>query len=151
MFPKKDKKEFGTLGMLSRFIFSNVNTSGRTGHDYANRFIGDDFEWYGKTNSTLYNNSIKSLLEPNGNIYIFTREDNNNPNFIYQGNARAKQYFDTKPVRIIWEFIDEEESHPEKLAEEILEPEKYYEGATKTISVNVYERNPLARKKCIDH
>jgi predicted HNH restriction endonuclease len=133
------------------FLFANINTSGRTGHDYANTFIGDDLEWYGKTQSTLNNKSIKTMLEPAGNIYIFIREDNNNPNFVYQGNARTKQYFDTKPVKIMWEFIDEKENHPEKLAEEISEPQNYYEGATKSISVNVYERNPIARKKCIDH
>ena len=40
---------------------------------------------------------------------------------------------------------------PEILAEEILAPNKFTEGATKTISVNIYERNPQARKKCIEH
>ncbi|MBP8257217.1 MAG: HNH endonuclease [Opitutaceae bacterium] len=34
--------------------------------------------------------------------------------------------------------------------EEIAEPEKYYEGAVKTVAVNVYERNPAARAKCIE-
>ncbi len=37
------------------------------------------------------------------------------------------------------------------IPEEILEPEKYFEGATNTISVNIYERNTLSRKKCIKH
>jgi len=35
--------------------------------------------------------------------------------------------------------------------EEILAPEKYFEGASKTVSVNTYERNTSARKKCIEH
>ncbi|CAG4885231.1 HNH endonuclease [Georgfuchsia toluolica] len=35
--------------------------------------------------------------------------------------------------------------------EEVSEPEKYVEGATKKIAVNYYERNQKARKKCIDH
>ena len=34
---------------------------------------------------------------------------------------------------------------------EISEPTKYKEGATKTVYVNVYERNTAARKACIDH
>lgn len=42
-------------------------------------------------------------------------------------------------------------SKPEVLAEEVTDPKKYNEGATKTISVNVYERNPAARNKCIEH
>jgi hypothetical protein len=35
--------------------------------------------------------------------------------------------------------------------DEIEDPTKYKEGATRTISVNVYERNPAARKACIEH
>jgi len=37
------------------------------------------------------------------------------------------------------------------LAEEVDIPEKYIEGVSKVISVNSYERNPTARKKCIKH
>lgn len=35
--------------------------------------------------------------------------------------------------------------------EEVSEPERFVEGATKKIAVNYYERNQEARKKCIDH
>jgi hypothetical protein len=35
--------------------------------------------------------------------------------------------------------------------DEISEPAKYIEGATKTVSVNVYERSTAARKACIDY
>ncbi len=34
--------------------------------------------------------------------------------------------------------------------EEILDNEEYFEGATKKITVNIYERNPEARQKCIE-
>lgn len=34
--------------------------------------------------------------------------------------------------------------------EEIAEPEKYYEGATRKVSVNAYERNAAARARCIE-
>lgn len=37
------------------------------------------------------------------------------------------------------------------LPEEISEAEEYFEGAQKRISINSYERNPDARKKCIEH
>ena len=39
----------------------------------------------------------------------------------------------------------------ELLPEEIIEPDRYIEGASKTVSVNAYERNPKARKKCLEH
>lgn len=40
------------------FIFSNIGTPGRTGHDYDNRFVGDELEWYGKTGSHVGQDSI---------------------------------------------------------------------------------------------
>jgi len=38
-----------------------------------------------------------------------------------------------------------------QLPEEVDAPEEYIEGASKTVSVNSYERNSDARKKCIAH
>lgn len=35
--------------------------------------------------------------------------------------------------------------------DEIAAPEAYFEGATKQVSVSIYERNPVARAKCIEH
>ncbi len=35
--------------------------------------------------------------------------------------------------------------------DEVREPAKYAEGATKRVSVNIYERNTTARKDCIDY
>lgn len=43
------------------------------------------------------------------------------------------------------------ENNFELYSYEIEEPTKYMEGATKTVSVNVYERNAAARKACIEH
>lgn len=37
------------------------------------------------------------------------------------------------------------------ITEEVLNPNSFIEGATKTIFVNAYERNPKARAKCIEH
>jgi len=38
-----------------------------------------------------------------------------------------------------------------QLPEEVVNPEQYMEGASRTISVNSYERNAEARLKCIEH
>lgn len=37
------------------------------------------------------------------------------------------------------------------IAEEVIDPARYLEGATRQISVNSFERNPAARTACIDH
>ena len=36
-------------------------------------------------------------------------------------------------------------------SEEIANNDKFTEGSTKSVKVNIYERNPIARKKCIEH
>ncbi|PTL37410.1 DUF3427 domain-containing protein [Alkalicoccus saliphilus] len=133
------------------FVFVNINSAGRTGHDYDNKFIGDDLQWFGKRNHSLATHAIQAMLNPKGKVYVFTREDNKNTNFTYQGNATVKEYQNSKPVKIIWEFRNEKEELFNKATEEVTTPEKYVEGATKQISVNVYERNPVARKKCLEH
>jgi 5-methylcytosine-specific restriction protein A len=35
--------------------------------------------------------------------------------------------------------------------DEVINPHEYHEGAMKQIAVNVYERNPEARRKCLEH
>jgi 5-methylcytosine-specific restriction protein A len=133
------------------FVFANVGTTARTGHSHPNRFDGNDLIWYGKKDSKLSHNSIHCLIEPHGKNYIFARENSNDPSFLFLGNGRAKKYIDSSPVNIIWSFDDLSENHPEILSEEVSQPEKYLEGSLKQVYVNVYERNPLARKKCIEH
>jgi len=40
---------------------------------------------------------------------------------------------------------------PQQIPDEISTPERYSEGAVRRITVNAYERDPRARKACIDH
>lgn len=132
------------------FIFANVGVAGRTGHDYDNHWRDDGlFHWRGKTTSSLHQPSIQSMLKPKGRIFLFTRNEDRHP-FTFDGSVKAKSWKDTVPVTIVWELVDEAPTVV-PLAEEVAEPTTYYEGATKTISVNAYERNPEARRKCIEH
>jgi 5-methylcytosine-specific restriction enzyme A len=133
------------------FIFCNIGVPGTTGHDYNNHFIGNNLVWFGKNGSKIHQSTIQNLIHPTGKIYIFTRSSNKEP-FIYAGLGKAKSFEATSPVKIIWEFINDKEFDPSiNLSEEVIGIEKYFEGATKQIAVNVYERNPDARKKCIKH
>lgn len=38
-----------------------------------------------------------------------------------------------------------------RLPEEVLETDSLFEGSKKQITVNAYERNPIARRKCLEH
>jgi 5-methylcytosine-specific restriction protein A len=85
------------------FIFCNVGTPGRTGHDYPNRFEGDSLVWYGKSTSQLEQPAVQSLLKPRGNIFIFYRSDDRSP-FTFAGTAHPVDSKDTTPVEITWAF-----------------------------------------------
>ena len=126
------------------FIFCNVGTSGRTGHDYANQWVGNRLEWYGKTNSQLHHPSIKSMLSVDKDTYIFWRENNQQP-FIFAGIGNPEEVENIIPVKIIWTF------KTEIFPDEISPSAVFLEGAVCKVSVNSYERNPVVRQKCIEH
>lgn len=133
------------------FIFCGVGASGRTGHDYGNHFEGDRLVWYGKGPSKIEHATIQDLLSPAGRVYLFYREEDRDP-FRFAGIASPVEHSDETPVRIVWRF-DAPGSGvmPTQLANELDEDEvtTVPEGARRTITVNVYERDPSARLKCI--
>lgn len=132
------------------FVFCNIGTAGRTGHDYGNRFVGDDFLWYGKTGSRADHPSIRSLTDPDARVSLFYREDDREP-FVFAGTATAKRIDPNKvPVEVLWSF-DSEQPRIETLPEEVDERATYAEGAVKQVTVNAYERDPNARRKCVEH
>lgn len=135
------------------FIFCGVGTPGRTGHDYGNHFEGDRLIWYGKTGTTKNQPMIQKMLNPEGRVYVFFREDARNP-FTFAGLATPHSVFDQVPVKVIWNLsAGPEDRLPSQLPEELDDEltETFLEGARRTISVNVYERDPNARRKCIAH
>ena len=103
----------------------------------------------GKTGSNLSHDSIRSLLKPERNIYLFYRVEDRDP-FTFAGKAHAKSFENTVPVEIVWAFDQSSPQRAEVLPEEIYGKDALREGASKTITVNSYERNPLGRKICID-
>ena len=90
------------------FIFCNIDTAGRTGHDYANQWVGEDLFWFGKLSSHVRQDSIKSMIGPIGNVYIFVRNNNDAP-FIFMGCGKPKTVIDTTPVVVLWKLLDPSE------------------------------------------
>jgi 5-methylcytosine-specific restriction protein A len=135
------------------FIFASVGTSGRTGHDYDNYWSGDELVWRGRNGSRIDQPKTQSQLNPPGKVFIFTRDNDRSP-FTYEGTAKARDARNGDnggPVIIRWYFLDRRDQRPEVLPDELLEGEKFREGAARTIKVNAYERNPAARRKCVEH
>lgn len=48
-------------------------------------------------------------------------------------------------------FLEERGQSPAMAPDDVATPSLYYEGVSRTVSVNAYERDPRARKACIDH
>lgn len=88
------------------FIFCNVGTAGRTGHDYANCWDGSDLIWYAKTRTHVAQSTMQRLLDGTRGVYIFWRSDNSE-RFIFAGLAKPVRVATTIPVRVRWTLVRE--------------------------------------------
>lgn len=131
------------------YLFVNIGTSGRTGHNYNNHWEGDLLYWKAKNRSTVIHQSIKNMTDRIHKVHIFTRTDSGNIYFTYQGIGIAERVEATEPVTVYWRIDNEFENS--YLYDEITINEKYTEGSVKKIIVNSYERNEKARKDCIKY
>jgi 5-methylcytosine-specific restriction protein A len=133
------------------FIFCTVGQPGRTGHDYPNRFEGNDLIWTGKTGSRRNHPSIQSMISDELPVHVFFRLADRE-SFSYAGIAHAGWIAEDRvPVEIRWRFDDASQPRPERPPEEVPEADTYIEGAKQQITVNAYERNPAARRRCLEH
>jgi len=132
------------------YIFTHIESAGRTGHNYKNHFNGDNLIWFGKTNSKLKHDSIQRLISGKGKVYIFCREGDRDP-FEFKGEAKPVRVEDVSPVCVEWSFVDDESRLPFYFAEEVPESSLVFEGMKKTVTVNKYERDSKARATCIRH
>lgn len=130
----------------AHYIFCNVGTPGRTGHDHGNHWVGDELRWSAKSRSRLSHPSIQALTSGDHPVHVFWRDDDRKP-FYYAGTGRATNVVDTSPVHLIWVFELPDESSPVWLASDV----RFIEGTVKPVLVNAYERNPHARARCIEH
>jgi 5-methylcytosine-specific restriction enzyme A len=126
------------------YVFCGVGSAGRTGHDYGNHWVGDDLHWAAKTQARPHHQQFRDLVGGRYPVHIFYRTGDRD-SFIYAGEARAQQVDDTKqPLEVIWTFDTEQGG-------EELDPGGLPEGATKSVVVNAFERNPEARRRCLQH
>jgi 5-methylcytosine-specific restriction protein A len=130
------------------YIFANIGVAGRTGVNHNNHWDGDELIWHSKPTAKIGQPLMKELLSSK-NVLVFTRENSRDP-FAFEGHGIVKKYFNESPIKIRWSFEELDLGYEVVIPEEIKET-NIYEGAYKTIKVNVYERSGDARKKCIEH
>ncbi|MFB9978188.1 DUF3427 domain-containing protein [Mesorhizobium kowhaii] len=85
------------------YVFCNIGTAGRTGHDYENYWDGDVLVWRAKNGSNVRQPQIVKLLYGNLPVHVFYREEDRRP-FTYAGCARAIEIKDVTPVKVSWLF-----------------------------------------------
>lgn len=85
------------------YLFVNVMTAGRTGHNYEDRWLDErTLLWHGKTNSHINQPTIQKMLQRDSIVHVFTRDDSADVKFRYQGMAKPLHVRDTSPVEIDW-------------------------------------------------
>lgn len=131
------------------FIFCNVGTAGRTGHDYSNRFEGECLRWSGKTKSRLNQPQVRQLLSGDKDVYVFFRSGDRDA-FEFAGLGTPTQIEDGPPIRVLWSFERDHAPRASDAPGEI-RGQVFLEGAMVQITINAYERNPAARRACIEH
>lgn len=85
------------------YVFCNVGTAGRTGHNYSNRWDGKLLVWRAKNGSKLHQPQIQDMLSGRYKVHIFWRTRDRGP-FTFAGQARAHDVQDTSPVQVTWHF-----------------------------------------------
>jgi 5-methylcytosine-specific restriction enzyme A len=85
------------------YVFCNIGTPGRTGHDYNNHWENGNLVWFARTKFSLNQPLIREMLDGSSNIYIFIRENDRKP-FTYIGKGVAILSEATNPVKITWKI-----------------------------------------------
>lgn len=85
------------------FVFCNVGSAGRTGHDYPNRWDGNQLVWSAKGRSNVSQPLMRAIANGSLVTHIFHRSADRSP-FTYAGRAKAVNIQNTKPVIVRWSF-----------------------------------------------
>ena len=124
------------------YIFTNVGTAGRTGVNHGNYWQNDNLVWFGKSTSHIQQNLIKMMISNETNVHIFFRNDSAK-GFIYKGLGRVDSFEGSKPIKIIWSFINPDNKPSQQIQpiegiDEIYE--RFKEGTSKKFEISVYNK-----------
>lgn len=130
------------------FIFANLGTAGRTGHEYPNLLVNNSLYWF-SSGASIHTPTLMRMMSGDHEVYIFTREDSNNVEFVFQGLGYVTDYEDTKPAHVVWGLVGNLVDISNDFC--IEKRKRFIEGARIETTVTRFERNPKARKDCLMH
>lgn len=90
------------------FIFANVGTAGRTGHDYENQWSTLGLEWQGRTGSRLRHPNVRRLLAAGTEVLLFARGGDRSV-FTFMGPVTPGHFEDIGddgPIYVEWVLSD---------------------------------------------
>lgn len=133
--------------------FSNINSPGRTGHDFPNSFdeISNTMIWFGKPNAHSEQPTFRSLFKGDLNLLMFARWDNKSTLFSYLGQPSITKFVNDISVSQSVRTIKLELKFNSKFTQDVEETYVNYgeEGSKQTKIATSYERNPRLRAECI--
>ena len=133
------------------FIFANIGITGRTGHNYLNRWEGEFLRWYHKRGSDIGWSTVKDLLRSDATIHLFSRSADRDP-FEYHGYAIPVNVLEeSSPVEILLAVTEEPPQREVFGSAELKVVNPHVEGLARRIQTTIYERDPTARQECIDY
>ena len=150
------------------FVFFVTFGQEQAGFIFEERITEDGIlSWQSQTRQKLDSPMIKTLIkhdEFKNSIYLFLRTKKRGK-YTYLGKLKYSSHDLERenPVFFEWQILGWQISNAElrriglvlqpmgKLPEEIIDADKYPEGAVDKISVNRYERSRRARKSCLNH
>jgi hypothetical protein len=90
------------------YLFCNIGIPGRTGHDYGDAWHGQKLAWSGKTGARIGQPRIKRMISGDYPVLVFWRTSDRDE-FTFAGRAVVGDVLDENPVRIIWQFPNEDD------------------------------------------
>ncbi len=105
-----------------------------------------------KQKVTLISSGEEKEMEVSPHLNIYTHAWSSIP--ISEEDAKSKLHEAFSRLNPLYDFVKERSRDLQSAKiypDELDNPESLFEGIKKTVLVNSYERNPKARKKCIEH
>lgn len=155
-FPKGGPWATGYVSQHKALIaFANINSPGRTGHDFPNTFNEqtNEMTWYGKPNAHSEQPTFRSLFQGSTELHMFARWNSKSVMFTYLGKPKISSFQNdiiladgirTIKLTLVFDAFS--------LAnDELQEATNLTEGSMRYTFGRRFERNPRLRSECINH
>ena len=155
-FPKGGPWATGYVNQDKALIaFANINSPGRTGHDFPNTFNEqtNEMTWYGKPNAHSEQPTFRSLFQGNTELHMFARWNSKSVMFTYLGKPNISSFENDvvlpdgiRTIKLSLGFDELPVDDDERQAEANIT-----EGKLEYTLGRRYERNPRLRSECINY